>query len=201
MTESSNTSSNEDTKNLPPLPRKLNPRDQSLFEHWQRTLSGSTLYSPAEDTPRKGYTLKDIPPPSDLPPTTLAPHPRITPEPQSKAALAEQAITAREQSQRNSCTSLVEKLFQHSPIVIFMDGHLKKIGCAPPIYCAPCTQQAHGGFNPSYGIMMCQNNIASRRRMESTLVHEMIHAFDHCRFQFDMNNLKHVACSEVLFSS
>ena len=33
--------------------------------------------------------------------------------------------------------------------------------------------------------------------MESTLAHEMVHAFDHCRFKFDYKNLKHIACSEV----
>jgi hypothetical protein len=33
--------------------------------------------------------------------------------------------------------------------------------------------------------------------MESTLAHEMVHAFDHCRFKFNHGDLKHVACAEV----
>jgi inner membrane protease ATP23 len=33
--------------------------------------------------------------------------------------------------------------------------------------------------------------------MEDTMAHELIHAFDHCRFKVDWNNLRHHACSEV----
>lgn len=29
------------------------------------------------------------------------------------------------------------------------------------------------------------------------MAHELIHAFDHCRFKVDWNNLRHHACSEV----
>lgn len=55
----------------------------------------------------------------------------------------------------------------------------------------------HGGFSQEMGIIMCENNNYTSRRMESTLAHEMVHAFDHCRFKFDHGNLKHVACAEV----
>jgi hypothetical protein len=33
--------------------------------------------------------------------------------------------------------------------------------------------------------------------MEDTIVHEMIHAFDHCRFDVNWLDLRHHACSEV----
>jgi hypothetical protein len=33
--------------------------------------------------------------------------------------------------------------------------------------------------------------------MEDTIVHEMIHAFDHCRFDVKWLDLRHHACSEV----
>jgi hypothetical protein len=29
------------------------------------------------------------------------------------------------------------------------------------------------------------------------MAHELIHAFDHCRFKVDWSNLRHHACSEV----
>lgn len=32
-------------------------------------------------------------------------------------------------------------------------------------------------------------------------MHEMIHAFDHCRFEVDWGNLRHHACSEVSLAS
>jgi len=102
------------------------------------------------------------------------------------------------EQQHKGCITLVNKLFENSPIIIFMNSELKKVGCSPPIYCAPCPQRAHGGFHPDLGITICENHIPTRRRMESTLAHEMVHAFDHCRFKFDYSNLKHVACGEVL---
>jgi mitochondrial inner membrane protease ATP23 len=35
-------------------------------------------------------------------------------------------------------------------------------------------------------------NVASR-----TMVHESIHAFDHCRVKLDIGSCKHLACSEI----
>lgn len=55
----------------------------------------------------------------------------------------------------------------------------------------------HGGFNEEMGIVICENNNHTARRVESTLAHEMVHAFDHYRFKFDKNDLRHVACGEV----
>jgi hypothetical protein len=177
-------------------PRILNPRDRRIFEHWQQTFSAPTLYS--VDDP-KSYSLQDIPPPA-LPsttPTGITPRQQTSPEPRSKNELAELADTQRTQKQHQGCVSLVNKLFESSPIIIFMNSELKKVGCAPPIYCAPCPQRVHGGFHPAFGITICQNHIPSRRRMESTLAHEMVHAFDMCRFKVDYQNIKHVACGEV----
>lgn len=33
--------------------------------------------------------------------------------------------------------------------------------------------------------------------MEDTLVHELVHMYDHCKFKVDWSNLRHHACSEV----
>jgi Peptidase M76 family len=102
-------------------------------------------------------------------------------------------------SPNQKCVSLVNKLFESSPIIMFLNSELKKIGgCSPPITCVHCPEPRHGQFLPGSGIEICQNHTIDRRRMESTLAHEMMHAFDHCRFKFDIMNLKHIACSEVL---
>lgn len=37
----------------------------------------------------------------------------------------------------------------------------------------------------------------NKKHMEDTLVHEMIHAFDNCRFDVKWDDLRHHACSEV----
>jgi hypothetical protein len=33
--------------------------------------------------------------------------------------------------------------------------------------------------------------------MQDTLVHEMVHVYDHARFKVDWSDLRHHACSEV----
>jgi inner membrane protease ATP23 len=33
--------------------------------------------------------------------------------------------------------------------------------------------------------------------MENTMVHELMHMYDQCRFKVDWNDLRHHACSEV----
>ena len=81
-----------------------------------------------------------------------------------------------------------------------MMKHLTLSGCpftAASIQCHPCPPTRSGGFSPDHGILLCQDRFFSKRHMEDTIVHEMIHAFDHCRFEVDWGNLRHHACSEV----
>ena len=33
--------------------------------------------------------------------------------------------------------------------------------------------------------------------MEDTLVHEMVHMYDHAKFKVDWDNIRHHACTEV----
>ena len=82
--------------------------------------------------------------------------------------------------------------------------NLQKAQCnftAQNIRCMMCDKQQIGGFHPDYGIMLCQNHLPSRKDLETTLTHEMLHAFDHCRLNVDWKNLKHHACSEIRASS
>ena len=46
--------------------------------------------------------------------------------------------------------------------------------------------------------MVCHNNMQSATEFENALVHELVHAFDHCRGKdLDWENCRHHACSEV----
>jgi len=65
------------------------------------------------------------------------------------------------------------------------------------IRCLPCGAFQSGGFDANYGILLCQNRLIDRSHMEDTLAHELVHAYDHLRFDVDWNNLRHHACSEV----
>ncbi|KAI5811239.1 peptidase M76 family-domain-containing protein [Peziza echinospora] len=69
------------------------------------------------------------------------------------------------------------------------------------IKCLPCPAYQSGGFSPTHGILLCQNRLLSRGHTEDTLAHEMMHMYDHLKFQVDWMELKHHACSEIRASS
>ncbi|EJT47351.1 hypothetical protein A1Q1_03822 [Trichosporon asahii var. asahii CBS 2479] len=97
------------------------------------------------------------------------------------------------------CEKWKSELMTRSPMIIFMLKQLRLAGCEFPasaMQCHPCDETRVGGFSPEHGILMCQNRFMNKKHMEDTLAHEMIHAFDHCRFKVDWSNLRHHACSE-----
>lgn len=65
------------------------------------------------------------------------------------------------------------------------------------IQCLPCDDLQAGGFSPRYGVLLCQNHLRDRGHTEDTLAHELVHAYDHLRFEVDWMNLRHHACTEV----
>lgn len=86
------------------------------------------------------------------------------------------------------------------PMITFLLNHLKLAGCPFPssaLQCHPCPENRAGGFSPDHGILLCQDRFFNKKHMEDTLAHELLHAFDHCRFKVDWGNLRHHACSEV----
>ncbi|GFZ49565.1 Mitochondrial inner membrane protease ATP23 [Saitozyma sp. JCM 24511] len=98
------------------------------------------------------------------------------------------------------CQKWKEELMTRSPMVVFMLKHLRLSGCPFPdsaIQCHPCPDNRVGGFAPEYGILLCQNRFFSKKHMEDTLAHELIHAYDHCKFNVDWLNLRHHACTEI----
>ena len=83
--------------------------------------------------------------------------------------------------------------------------HLKASGCEVPmsnVLCAPCDMSKAGGFTPDPGaVILCAGHFFSQQHMESTITHELMHMYDHCRFKVDWANLRHHACSEVSTST
>jgi len=39
--------------------------------------------------------------------------------------------------------------------------------------------------------------LRSRSKLEDSLAHELVHAYDHVRFKVDQHNLRHAACTEI----
>ncbi|ORY35582.1 peptidase M76 family-domain-containing protein [Naematelia encephala] len=105
-----------------------------------------------------------------------------------------------ESRQYATCEKWKSELVQSSPIVVFMLKHLKLSGCAfPPsaMQCFECPDTVFGGFNPEFGVLLCQNRLFTKSLMEDTLAHELIHAFDHCKFNVNPSDLRHQACTEI----
>lgn len=79
--------------------------------------------------------------------------------------------------------------------------HLKLSGCSvssKDIICSPCDYTRAGGFSPEAGaVVLCQGRFFSKSHMEDTLMHELVHMYDHAKFKVDWNDLRHHACSEV----
>lgn len=85
--------------------------------------------------------------------------------------------------------------------MVFMMKHLKLNGAdvsSDDLVCAPCDTDRSGGFSPEAGaVVLCQGKFMGKSHMEDTIVHELVHMYDHAKFKVDWNNLRHHACSEV----
>ncbi|KAI0323027.1 metalloprotease ATP23 [Amylostereum chailletii] len=106
---------------------------------------------------------------------------------------------------RRSCERWRKELLNYSPSVVFMLKHLRLAGAdvQPQDFpCTPCDLERSGGFSPETGsVVLCQGNFMNKKHMEHTMVHEMIHMYDHAKFNVDWRNLRHHACSEIRANS
>ncbi|KAF8704285.1 Has a dual role in the assembly of mitochondrial ATPase, partial [Rhizoctonia solani] len=110
----------------------------------------------------------------------------------------------REEAQWRRCETWKNDLMKNSPVVVFMLKHLALHSTnltSAHIHCAPCDPSRAGGFSPDAGILLCQDRFMSKTHMQDTLVHEMVHVYDHARFKVDWSNLRHHACSEIRAAS
>lgn len=94
---------------------------------------------------------------------------------------------------------------EYSPSVTFMLKHLAQTGnpvTPRNLVCQPCDMTHSGGFHPDSGnITLCAGSFFNKGHMETTIVHELVHLYDHCKFKTDWQNLRHHACSEIRANS
>lgn len=129
--------------------------------------------------------------------------------PQEKDAYFTARDTLHEQADCDRCESNKAWLFKHSPLIRFMQHNIDLLGPGDGrarihegnVRCKRCTTKQSGGFDADYGILMCANKLRNRGHMEDTLAHEMVHAYDHLRFQLDPYDLRHAACMEIRAST
>ena len=48
-------------------------------------------------------------------------------------------------------------------------------------------------------VFLCENRLdkLEGKQVFGSIAHELIHAFDYCRSEFDEENIEHLACTEV----
>ncbi|KAI5796649.1 peptidase M76 family-domain-containing protein [Geopyxis carbonaria] len=110
----------------------------------------------------------------------------------------------RTEKESQRCKTFLDFLKNNSPMVIFMLDEIRKAGGSlneNNIQCLPCDSMQSGGFSPRYGVLLCQNHLRDRGHTEDTLAHELVHVYDHLKFDIDWQDLKHHACSEIRASS
>ncbi|KAJ1514559.1 Mitochondrial inner membrane protease atp23 [Coelomomyces lativittatus] len=99
------------------------------------------------------------------------------------------------------CEKWKQSLIQSDSKVILLMKALASNGCAfdpdKHIQCITCSKDISGGFSEDFGIALCENQFISKSHLGETLVHELIHAYDHCHFQYDWKNCLHYACTEI----
>lgn len=65
----------------------------------------------------------------------------------------------------------------------FMLKEMAKINCPisgkENLVCAECDDTRSGGFDPEFGILLCQNRFIGKTHVEDTIAHELVHAYDH----------------------
>lgn len=101
------------------------------------------------------------------------------------------------------CETNRDYLLQYSPIVRFMREEVAKLGGDindKNVICRMCTQEQSGGFHLDHGILLCANKFRNRGHQEDTMVHEMVHAWDHLKWKVEQDDLRHQACLEVCIS-
>ncbi|CED83998.1 metalloprotease atp23 [Phaffia rhodozyma] len=106
----------------------------------------------------------------------------------------------KEEAEWTQCEKWKSYTMKWDPSVVFILKHLSLSGCpttAASIHCAPCDNTKAGGFSSDLGVLLCQNRLVDKAHMGDTLSHELIHMYDHCKFNVDWTNLRHHACSEI----
>lgn len=102
-----------------------------------------------------------------------------------------------------SCEEWRDWMLTYSPLVRFMLDHVQKLSKdkmavgRDNIICDVCDGQKGGGFSPDFGILLCANWIRSKWQLEDVLTHELVHTYDYLKFDVNMNDLRHHACTEI----
>ena len=104
------------------------------------------------------------------------------------------------------CVKYAAYAKEHSPRVTTLLRRISSLGCAlpaDPILCEDAFRGAPllGGYDPARGVVVMNPGVPSASLNQAewtrTIVHELVHAYDHCRAELSPTNCAHLACTEV----
>jgi len=109
----------------------------------------------------------------------------------------------------HDCMNRVSNACKKDGPIVFMLSQLKKLGCEisleqKNLICEPCKSEYLGGFDPErkeVKVILCENNATTKGLINQVLSHELIHAYDVCYVNYNIHNIKHLACSEIRASN
>ena len=110
-----------------------------------------------------------------------------------------------------ACIKMRDNAMTKNATVVFMIQKIEELGCELPkefITCQECPPNIRGGFVPPYvnetgrpipaKIALCHGGFPEGQEgVDVTLVHELVHAYDHCRAKVNWKSCVQHACTEV----
>jgi inner membrane protease ATP23 len=145
----------------------------------------------------------------------------------SSSGASSSAMDSLHQQLHSNCEKGVETALKQNTTIQKMLAKIESLGCSLPsniektfFSCRSCdiTTASSGGLTfPRTGntgsisnsntnkpphIVVCENKCPDQESLETTLIHELVHAYDMCRVKkFSMENCDNVACAEIRASS
>ena len=107
------------------------------------------------------------------------------------------------EEQHSECVAWVKESAKKNSRIRTLIAAMEERGCpirvGANIICEPCANSGiYGGFDAETAEMVvCQNAVRSKQKVEEILAHELVHAYDHCRAHVNWSYLPHWACSEI----
>lgn len=109
--------------------------------------------------------------------------------------------TYRGKEAHKTCLKNAYSGITKNPYIRHIMKSMGKEGCFIPeefFVCRPCEEaDRRAGFTTDEGIVLCENQMPpTEDTFHETMTHELIHAYDYCRYQMPKNCV-HLACTEI----
>ncbi|KAI3389929.1 hypothetical protein SNEBB_002516 [Seison nebaliae] len=102
---------------------------------------------------------------------------------------------------KKQCEEKVIDCLKNDPGVKLMSRALKLMGCPfNPQYhieCERCENGVLGGFDVKSNQIVVQSNKIFRNNLSKTLISSMIEAYDYCSYNYNIDNIDQVACTQI----